>query len=195
MESGSSPARKIILVAEPTRESAGALEYAISHVVLENDELILLHIENPNSWRNTFSFLKKSSFPSTSKFLEEHIHNNEGTDIDFLEVMKQVCELAQPKIRIRVENIPMDTNKDKGNAILGACNILGGDLIIIGQKRSLSTALLGYKRSGSSGMKGIDTAEYLIENSKCTCVGVQKKGQNAGYLLNSKTHKNFWLLA
>jgi len=26
-------------------------------------------------------------------------------------------------------------------------------------------------------------------------VSVQKKGQNAGYLLNTKTHKNFWLLA
>lgn len=45
-------------------------------------------------------------------------------------------------------------------------------------------------------MRGVeDTAEYLIENSNCNCVGVQKKGQNAGYLLNTKTHKNFWLLA
>lgn len=53
------------------------------------------------------------------------------------------------------------------------------------------------RRQGGSlrGTKGIDTAEYLIENSKCTCVGVQKKGQNAGFLLNTKTHKNFWLLA
>lgn len=41
----------------------------------------------------------------------------------------------------------------------------------------------------------MDMVEYLIENSRCLCVGVQKKGQNAGYLLNSKTHKNFWLLA
>jgi hypothetical protein len=40
----------------------------------------------------------------------------------------------------------------------------------------------------------VDTAEYLIEKSKCTCVAVQKKGHN-GYLLNTKTHRNFWLLA
>lgn len=53
------------------------------------------------------------------------------------------------------------------------------------------------RRPGGSlrGSKGVDTAEYLIENSKCTCVGVQKKGQNGGYVLNTKTHKNFWLLA
>ncbi|EEF34008.1 uncharacterized protein LOC8265713 [Ricinus communis] len=200
MESGTSPARKVMVVADPSRESAGALQYALSHVVVENDELILLHVENPNSWRNTFSFLRKSSFPSSSKFLDEHIFSLEGSGgINFLEAMKHICELAQPKIRIRMERMHMEAkakdNKDKANAILGTSMMLGVDLIIIGQRRSLSSALLGYKRSGSSGMKGLDTAEYLIENSKCTCVGVQKKGQNGGYLLNTKTQKNFWLLA
>jgi hypothetical protein len=51
-------------------------------------------------------------------------------------------------------------------------------------------------RSASGSSRGHDsTAEFLIEHSKCLCVSVQKKGQNAGYLLNTKTHKNFWLLA
>lgn len=51
------------------------------------------------------------------------------------------------------------------------------------------------KLSETMSMKGNDIADYLIENSKCLCVGVQKKGQNGGYVLNTKTHKNFWLLA
>ncbi|KDP33338.1 hypothetical protein JCGZ_12887 [Jatropha curcas] len=195
MESETSPARKVMLVADPSRESAGALQYALSHVVLENDELILLHVENPGSWRNTFSFLRRSSFPSN------YIPNLEfGGDIDFLEAMKQICEVAQPKIRIRIEKMQTEArirDKDKGTAILAKSKMLGVDFIIIGQRRSLSTALLGgrLKRSGSSGLKAIDTAEYLIENSTCTCVGVQKKGQNGGYLLNTKTQRNFWLLA
>lgn len=50
------------------------------------------------------------------------------------------------------------------------------------------------KRGGGS-LKGFDTAEFLIENCKCTCVAVQKKGKSAGYLLNTKTYRNFWLLA
>jgi hypothetical protein len=51
-------------------------------------------------------------------------------------------------------------------------------------------------RSASGSGRGHDTTpEFLIEHSKCLCVSVQKKGQNAGYLLNTKTHKNFWLLA
>lgn len=49
--------------------------------------------------------------------------------------------------------------------------------------------------SGTSRPGHDSTAEFLIEHSKCLCVSVQKKGQNAGYLLNTKTHKNFWLLA
>lgn len=52
------------------------------------------------------------------------------------------------------------------------------------------------RRGGSMrGTRVTDMAEYLIENSKCNCVAVQKKGQNGGYLLNTKTYRNFWLLA
>lgn len=54
-------------------------------------------------------------------------------------------------------------------------------------------AMLIRPKRGS--LRGLDTAEYLIEHSKCTSVAVQKKGLNAGYLLNTKTQKNFWLLA
>ncbi|WCJ24136.1 Adenine nucleotide alpha hydrolases-like superfamily protein [Euphorbia peplus] len=188
-----SPTRKVMLVAEPTRESAGALQYAISHVVLENDVLILLHVENPYSWRNTFSFLRRSSLSSTSS---NQNMDGGGDDNNFLDAMINVCEIAHPKVSIRTEWIDMENKgkeKDKANAILDKSEKLGADIIIIGQKRSLSSALLGHRRP-SSGLK-FDTAEYLIEKSKCTCVAVQKKGQNAGYVLNSKTHKNFWLLA
>ncbi|KAG5236416.1 Universal stress protein [Salix suchowensis] len=156
--------RKVMVVADPSRESAGALQYALSHVVVENDELILLHVEIG--------------------------------DGDFLEAMRQVCQIAQPKIPVRLERTPlMEETKDKANTILSKSNLLSVDLLIIGQRRGFSTAILGYKLSGGSGTKGSDTAEYLIEKSKCTCVAVQKRGQNAGYVLNTKTHKNFWLLA
>lgn len=45
------------------------------------------------------------------------------------------------------------------------------------------------------GARMLDTAEYLIQNSPCICVAVQRKGQNGGFVLNTKTHRNFWLLA
>ncbi|CAK7327328.1 unnamed protein product [Dovyalis caffra] len=209
---GAAKSRKVMVVADPSRESAGALQYALSHVVVENDELILLHVENSFSWRNSFSFLKISSLPPgpVPNLPEGGGGVGEG---DFLEAMKQVCQIAQPKIPVRLERTQlMEKAKDKANAILNKSNLLGVDLLIIGQRRGFSTAILGkmtssapqedhendgerYKRSGGSGTKGLDTAEYLIKKSKCTCVAVQKRGQNAGYVLNTKTHKNFWLLA
>ncbi|XP_038720012.1 uncharacterized protein LOC120012647 [Tripterygium wilfordii] len=183
MEGGKPPARKVMVVADPTRESAGALQYALSHVVVEHDELILIHVENPNSWRNTFStFLRRPSLSSNSAGMSSDGGGGGGCEVDFLEEMKNICQIAQPKIRLSVERVLME-GKDKPNLILDKSKSLGIDLLITGQRRSFSSAILGRRSRGSlRGTKAIDTAEYLIENSKCTCVGVQKKGQNAGYM-------------
>ncbi|CAN6551914.1 hypothetical protein ACFX13_013062 [Malus domestica] len=183
--------RRIMVVADPTQESAGALQYALSKTVSENDELILFHVENPNSWRYTITmFLKRPRGGSAT--VEGGLGNTE-----FLEEMKNACKHAKPKVRVRVEKVALMEGKDKASIILDQSKVLGVDVLVIGQRRSLSTVILGYRRPGGStrGTKPIDTAEYLIDKSSCTCVGVQKKGQNGGYLLNTKTHKNFWLLA
>ncbi|KAA8548892.1 hypothetical protein F0562_000576 [Nyssa sinensis] len=192
MGDGTAPARKVMVVADPTRESAAALQYALSHAVLEHDTLILLHVENPNSWRNTFSFLRRPLPAATSPYAGTSSATDGGGGVDFLEAMRHACESAHPKQRVHVERVPMD-GKDKGAAILHHSKAHAVDILVIGQRRSLSNAILGQRRSGS--FRGLETAEYLIENSKCTCVAVQKKGQNAGYLLNTKTQRNFWLLA
>lgn len=184
--------KKVMVVADPSRESAGALQWALSHAVLEHDELILLHVEQPTSWRSTFStFLRRPMSPAVAATASS-MEGGSG-DFDFLEEMKKACEAAQPKVKVKIERVEMD-DKDKASIILLQSKVLSVDTLVIGQRRSLSNAIFGYRLSGGS-TRGIDTAEYLIENSKCTCVGVQKKGQNAGYLLNTKTHKNFWLLA
>ncbi|KAL5542438.1 hypothetical protein UlMin_010148 [Ulmus minor] len=192
----SSPSRRLMVVADPTRESAGALQYALSHAVLEQDELILLHVENTSSWKNTFStFLRRPNLQASSTG-GMCMEGSAGYHVNFLEEMRIACRVAQPKLQVRSERVAME-GKEKAVTILSQSKALGIDVLIIGQRRSLSSAILGYKRPGglTRGAKSIDTAEYLIENSKCTCVGVQRKGQNAGYLLNSKTQKNFWLLA
>lgn len=141
MQSGTSPSRKVMVVAEPNRESAVALQYALSHAVFEQDELILLHIENPNSWRNTFStFLRRPNVASSSTMGSP---DGGGGDVDFLEEMKHACKAAQPTLRVRVERVEME-GKDKGGIVLFQSKLLGIDLIVIGQRRSLSTAILGW---------------------------------------------------
>ncbi|KAF6144423.1 hypothetical protein GIB67_024650 [Kingdonia uniflora] len=189
---GTAP-RKIMVVADPGRESVGALEWVLSHAVLEHDELILLHVEHSASW---LSLLLKRPHPSptlTTSTSAAAVAVS-ARHLEFLDAMKNVCEVAQPKVKVRIER--METGgKEKSSMVMLQCEILSIDLLVIGQRRSLSTAILGYRRSGGMPPREIDTAEYLIEKSKCTCVGVQKKGQKGGYVLNTKTHKNFWLLA
>ncbi|KAI3907755.1 hypothetical protein MKW98_008432 [Papaver atlanticum] len=214
MERTSSLPRKIMVVADPTRESAGALQWVLSHAILEHDELILLHVANASSWRNTLTtFLKRSpSATTTSEGGSERGGRGGGgggggggdkeqkeqkeRDLEFLAEMKNACELAQPKVKVKTERVEME-GREKAFTVLMQSKLLSIDLLVVGQRRHLSSAILGCRLSTHStkATKGMDTAEYLIENSKCTCVGVQKKGQNGGYLLNTKTHKNFWLLA
>lgn len=66
MADGKNSTRKIMVVADPTRESASALQYALSHAVAENDTLILLHVGNPNAWRNILGALIKKPSPNSS---------------------------------------------------------------------------------------------------------------------------------
>ncbi|XP_022974544.1 uncharacterized protein LOC111473211 isoform X2 [Cucurbita maxima] len=193
--------KKVMVVVDPTRESAAALQYSLSHAVIDCDEVILLHVDNPNSWKNAITtFLKRpNGGPANSHAAATPIDNAASdaggggpTDVDFLKEMKKVCNVARPELKVRTARVEME-GKDKAAMIMAQTKALDIDLLVIGQRRSLSTAILGYKRAGV--VKMLDTAEYLIENSNCTCVAVQKKGQNAGYLLNTKTHRNFWLLA
>ncbi|XP_038881793.1 homeobox protein 5 [Benincasa hispida] len=215
------PSRKVMVVVDPTRESAAALQYALSHAVIDNDQVILLHVDNPNSWKNAITtFLKRpnggSANNNNNNSNNNYNHNNANAtaaaaataasdggqgggptaEVDFLEEMKKACKTAHPKLKVGTLRVELE-GKDKASMIMAQTKALGIDLLVIGQRRSLSTAILGYRRSGGpmKAAKMLDTAEYLIENSKCTCVAVQKKGQNAGYLLNTKTHRNFWLLA
>ncbi|KAI5384796.1 uncharacterized protein LOC127106627 [Lathyrus oleraceus] len=213
--------RKVMVVADPTRESAGALQYALCHAVMEQDEMILLHVvENQTSWRNTLSTFLKMPSLGTSSTASIDIGGGGGgssgggggagaggssvegqaSAVDFLEEMKNVCRVSQPKMKVRVMKVETDNGKDRANTILLHTINQEVDVIVIGQKRTLSSTLLGYKRPAGGSLKGarmLDTAEYLIHNTPgtCTCVAVQRKAQNGGYVLNTKTHRNFWLLA
>lgn len=154
MACGSTPARKVMVVADPCRESAAALQYALSHVVLENDTLILLHVENPNSaWRIPFGtiFRKAPSLPASagaasmsasSSSSSEGFGGGGGGTIDFLEAMKQACGIAQPRLKVRVRRVEMD-GKDKASVLLAQSSSHGVDIIVIGQRTTLSNAILG----------------------------------------------------
>lgn len=159
----SSPTRKVMVVVDTNRESAAALQYALSYALLENDQLILLYIDNPNSWKNPFGaiFKKQTSTSSHSSSsaaslsfpaLEDSgggggsgggVGGGGGEQADIVEAMKKACKIAQPNLEIIVERVEIVDGKDKASVILSESTKHGIELLVIGQKRSFSNAILG----------------------------------------------------
>lgn len=132
-------ARKVMVIADPGRESAGALQWALSHSVVEHDELILLHVENSASWRNSFTTFLRRPSQSNATF---NAAETGGGEIDFLDQMKKASEAVHPSVKVHIERVDMG-GKDKAATILMQCKELSVDVLVIGQRRSLSNAILG----------------------------------------------------
>jgi hypothetical protein len=49
-------------------------------------------------------------------------------------------------------------------------------------------------RVGSAAAAGGTTVEYCIEHAPCAALAVRRRS-SGGYLVSSKRHKDFWLLA
>lgn len=153
MEPESTAARKVMVVADQSRESAGALQYALSHAIMENDTLILLHIENPNPWKKPFGALFKNPMsPAPARIGGIGSYSSpsavEGGEVDFLDGMKRACAAAKPKLKVVVEKAEVAEGKDKASIIVSHSDSGNVDLLIIGQKRTtLSKSLLGLVNS------------------------------------------------
>ncbi|KAG1354804.1 putative protein fantom [Cocos nucifera] len=131
-----------MVIADPGRESAGALEWALYHAVLEHDEIILLHAEPPNARRGALStFLRRPSSVAPSSPAGSAAGSAEcGGDYEFLDAMRAACKAAQPKVKVQIERVETEA-KDKTTTILMQANLLRVDLLVIGQRRTQSTFL------------------------------------------------------
>lgn len=144
---GSTAARKVMVVADPTRESAGALQYALSHAIVENDILILFHVGNPNAWKiNPFGalFRKQSNAGGGAASIDQAaVAEGGGAEVDFLDAMKEACVVGKPKLKVVVVKAEMGEGKDKASVILAKSAAYDIDLLIIGHKKGFSNSILG----------------------------------------------------
>ncbi|KQJ96983.1 uncharacterized protein LOC100826988 [Brachypodium distachyon] len=194
---GSSKKRLVMIIADPGRESTAAMEWALSHAVVEGDDILLLHVNMPlPSGAPAPAPSRTGSGGGGGSPIAVLLGGSGGAaDGEFMETMRAACRARHPRARVHAERVEPATEgrEAKAQTILAESQRRGVELLVIGHRRISS--FLGL-RSASGSSRGHDsTAEFLIEHSKCLCVSVQKKGQNAGFLLNTKTHKNFWLLA
>lgn len=134
--------RCVMLVADPGRETISALEWALSHAILENDEVILLHVEQATA----IGFRRGSSSSSFSSFLRRpstgatEVEGRVDGEYEFLATMKAMCNARHPTVRVNIETVEMD-ERDKAAMILAEANRRNVDMIVIGQRRS---SFLGY---------------------------------------------------
>ncbi|KAJ8752240.1 hypothetical protein K2173_003876 [Erythroxylum novogranatense] len=96
--------------------------------------------------------------------------------------LKHMCERRRPRVQVETT---IREGKEKGSIIVEEAEKPSVSLLVLGQRRRSSTMwrLVRQWRSRSSGC----VAEYCIQNASCMAI--------AAYLITSKRHKNFWLLA
>ncbi|OIW19676.1 hypothetical protein TanjilG_18486 [Lupinus angustifolius] len=162
---------KVMVVMDSSYEAKGALEWALSHTVQTQDTVVLVHVA-----KNT-----RDGGESPGKF------NLKAYQL--LLDMKSMCETKKPGVKV---NVVMVEGEEKGAAIVQEAKQQKVSLLVVGQrKRSILWTLmkrLARKRDG--------VVQYCIQNSPCMTVAVRRKNKKlGGYLITTKRHKKFWLLA
>ena len=96
-------------------------------------------------------------------------------------------------LQIQIE-IAVVEGKDKGPLIVEEAKKQEVALLVLGQKkRSMTWRLI---MTWASNRVTGGAVEYCIQNADCMAIAVRRKNQkHGGYLITTKRHKDFWLLA
>ncbi|KAG0480793.1 hypothetical protein HPP92_011357 [Vanilla planifolia] len=174
--------KKIVIVVDSTcrQESKVALQWALSHAVQSQDTVVLL-------------LLVKSSYklPNNPNFSFEG--ETDSGSRRFLCAMKRICQDNKPEVPVE---LCLAEGKDKGSAIVDVAKKQGAGLLVLGRRKKRPTflrILMPWRRRRGSCRGAV--VDYCIRNASCMAVGVRRRGRNGGYLISTKKHRDFWLLA
>ncbi|KAL9243320.1 hypothetical protein vseg_017221 [Gypsophila vaccaria] len=165
---------RIMVVVDATQEAKGALQWALSHTVQKEDTVILLHIAKPLS-----KGMKMESDINPKVY-------------DMLYSLKSVCQSKRSEVQVEVVAV---AGKDKGPIIVDQAKEQKASLLVLGHRRRSITwrfvmRWAGRKRSSHG------VVDYCIQNADCMTIAVRRNSKKlGGYLITTKRHKNFWLLA
>ena len=92
--------------------------------------------------------------------------------------------------------IALVEGKERGPIIVEEAKRQRVSLLVLGQKRKQSICWQLIKRWSTRSMKRKHVVDYCIQNASCMTIAVRRKNRKmGGYLITTKRHKNFWLLA
>ncbi|GAV69845.1 Usp domain-containing protein [Cephalotus follicularis] len=167
--------RKIMIVVDSSMEAKGALQWALTHTIQSQDKLVLLHVTKPSQRAPG----EDSSMEKASRFYE------------LISSAKKMCQMKRPEVQIEVAVVE---GKEKGPTIVEDSRKQGVALLVLGQKKRSMTWSLIAKWAGNRVSGGV--VEYCIQNADCMAIAVRRKSKKlGGYLITTKRHKDFWLLA
>ncbi|KAA8541073.1 hypothetical protein F0562_025036 [Nyssa sinensis] len=163
---------RVMVVVDSSLEAKGALQWALSHTVQSQDTVILLHVIKP----------------SESK---QGVNCNRQGAYELLCSMKNVCQMKRPGVHVEITLLE---GKEKGPTIVEEAKQQRVSLLVLGQRKQSMIRRLRTMWAGKRRQSGV--VEYCIQNANCMTIAVRRKSRKyGGYLITTKRHKDFWLLA
>jgi nucleotide-binding universal stress UspA family protein len=143
---GSAPAkpRLVMIIADPGRESTAAMEWALSHAVVEGDDILLLHVNMPHTYSGAAGPSRSGSGGSAGSPIAVFLGVAGPDSGEFMEEMRAACRARYPRARVHAESVEPATEgrEAKAQTILAESQRRGVELLIIGHRRVPS--FLGY---------------------------------------------------
>ncbi|KAF3648594.1 hypothetical protein T459_10344 [Capsicum annuum] len=159
---------RVMVLVDASLEAKNALQWALTHTVQNQDTIVLLSVVKPS----------------------QQGENNQKA-CELLYSMKTLCQTKRPGLQVE---IAVQEAKEKGPVIVEAAKQRKVSLLVLGQrKRSIMWRL---RRMWSGKKSKNKVVEHCIHNAKCLTIAVRRKSRKyGGYLITTKRHKDFWLLA
>ncbi|GAA0175486.1 hydrolase [Lithospermum erythrorhizon] len=158
--------KRVMVVVDQTSQSKDAMMWALTHITNKADILTLLHILPPNT-DTTYHSSCSPNYLAAS--------------------LGSLCKSCKPEVDIEA----LVVQGPKLATVMSQVKKLEVSVLVLGQKKS--TALLSCI-CGSS--RAEEFVEQCINNVECLSIGVRKQSKGmGGYLISTRWHNNFWLLA
>ncbi|KAK7309904.1 hypothetical protein RJT34_07018 [Clitoria ternatea] len=167
--------RKIMIVVDSSLEAKAAVQWALTHTVQNQDTIVLLHVMKPS---------KQATDDESSKEIAPRAY-------ELASSFKNMCHVKRPEVQIEISVIE---GKEKGPKIVEEAKKQGVALLVLGQKKRSTTWRLLMMWAGHRASGGV--VEHCIQNAHCMAIAVRRKSKKSGgYMITTKRHKDFWLLA
>ncbi|KAG8378275.1 hypothetical protein BUALT_Bualt08G0120600 [Buddleja alternifolia] len=160
--------KRVMVVVDQSSHSKHAMMWALTHITNKGDILTLLHIVSSSS-----SSSSSSCEDSSSPYLAS--------------TLGSLCKACKPEVEVEALVI----QGPKMATVMSQVKKLEVSVLVLGQKKPSS--FLNWLCLKSSREEFV---EQCINNMECLTIGVRKQSNGiGGYLISTRWHKNFWLLA